>query len=260
MRARDYEKMKTKIKREINELKILLRSIPSGAVVLFAVSVIIMNLLANKSISMPVPWMALDCGIIASWVSFLSMDIITKHFGPKAATEISAVAALANLFACGFFFLGASIPGMWGEAYAADGTAVNSALDATFGGAWYVLFGSTTAFISSALVNNFLNFLIGRLFIKKPDGFGAYAARTYISTAVGQFADNMVFSLIVSHFFFGWTLTQCLVCSLTGMIAELLCEVVFSPMGFAVCRRWREENVGREYFEYINAAKERRLR
>lgn len=250
--------MKTKIKNEINELKILMRSVPSGAVVLFAVSVIVMNLLANKSISLPVPWMALDCGIIASWVSFLSMDVITKHYGPKAATEISAVAAIANLIACGFFFAGASIPGMWGESYATGEAAVNGALDATFSGAWYVLFGSTTAFIVSALINNFLNHLIGRLFVKKPDGFGAYTARSYISTAVGQFADNLVFSLIVSHFFFGWTLTQCIVCSLTGMIAELLCEVVFSPLGFAVCRRWKAENVGREYFEYINMKKERR--
>lgn len=250
-------KTTSKIKRETKELKILLRSIPSPVVALFAASVILMNLLANKSVSLPVTWMALDCGIIVSWVSFLSMDVITKHFGPKAATEISVVAVVVNLIACAFFFAAGKIPGMWGESFAVgDGAAVNTALDNTFSGTWYVLLGSTTAFIASSIINNFLNYLIGKLTVRNPDGFGAYAMRTYISTAVGQFADNMVFSLMVSHFFFGWTLIQCVSCSLTGMIAELLFEIIFSPAGFAVCRRWRKENVGQEYFEYKNLTAE----
>ena len=80
--------MLSKLKREIVEMKLLLRSVPFPVVTLFAVSVIMMNLLANKSIALPVDWLALDCGIVVSWVSFLSMDIITKHFGPKAATAI----------------------------------------------------------------------------------------------------------------------------------------------------------------------------
>lgn len=243
-------KITAKIKCEIKELKILLRSIPSPIVTLFAASVILMNLLANKSVSLPVTWMALDCGIIVSWVSFLSMDVITKHFGPKAATEVSVFAVVINLIACAFFFAAGKIPGMWGESFVAEGNAINAALDNTFSGTWYVLLGSTTAFISSAVINNLLNHLIGRLTVKKPDSFAAYAARTYISTAVGQFADNMVFSLIVSHFFFGWTLIQCVFCSLTGMIAELLCEVIFSPAGYALCKRWKKENVGQKYFEY----------
>ncbi|MDY5937614.1 MAG: VUT family protein, partial [Bacilli bacterium] len=66
--------------------------------------------------------------------------------------------------------------------------------------------GSTIAFLLSAFVNNFLNYLVGKLFKKHPDGFLAYASRTYISTAIGQFVDNLTFTLIVSHFFFGWTM------------------------------------------------------
>lgn len=246
--------MNAKIKREAHELKILLRSIPSPILAMFAASVILMNLLANKSVELPVSWMALDCGIIVSWVSFLCMDIIVKHFGPKAATEVSIVAVGINLIACAFFFAAGKIPGTWGETYAAadSAAAVNAALDNTFSGTWYVLLGSTAAFIVSAVVNNLMNWLVGRTFQKNPDGFGAYAARTYVSTAIGQFADNMVFALAVSHVFFGWTLTQCVACSVTGMIAELICEVIFSPAGFAVCRRWKSENVGRDYFEYKN--------
>lgn len=242
--------MLSKIKREIYEIKILLRSVPSTILTLFAVSVIAMNLLANKSVNLPVDWLALDCGIIVSWVSFLSMDIITKHFGPKAATQVSIVAVLFNLMVCIIFFIAGSISGIWGEAYVEGSeTIINSALDHTFSGTWYVLLGSTTAFIISAVVNNFLNYLIGKLINKNSDSFLAYAVRTYISTAVGQFADNLVFALIVSHIFFGWSMLQCITCSVTGMIVELLCEVIFSPIGFSVCKKWKKDNVGKEYFE-----------
>ena len=70
-----------KIKKEIKEFKLLLRSIPATVVTLFVVSVICMNLLANKTL-IQLDWIALDGGILISWLSFMCMDIITKHFGP----------------------------------------------------------------------------------------------------------------------------------------------------------------------------------
>lgn len=241
--------MSYKIKREILEVKVLLGCIPAPVVMLFAVSVVMMNLLANKSINLNWEYMALDCGILISWVSFLSMDIVTKHFGPKAATELSAVVVLVNLMCCGFFYAAGSIPGVWGESYVAGSESViNSALDGTIRGTWYVLLGSTLAFLSSAVINNFLNHGIGRLLRNRPDGFGAYALRSYVSTAIGQFCDNLVFALVVSRVFFGWSLTQCLVCSLTGMAVELALEALFSPMGYKICKSWREKDVGGEYF------------
>lgn len=242
--------MLIKIKDEIHELKVMLRSVPSPVITLFAVSVIIMNLLANKSVALPVDWLALDSGIIVSWISFLSMDIITKYFGPKSATQVSVFVVAINLAVCLFLFVAGHLPGMWGEAYADGGESlINSALNNTFSGTWYVLFGSTVAFLTSAAVNNFLNYAIGKMIKLNPDSFAEYTVRAYISTAVGQFCDNLVFALIVSHFFFGWTLVQCITCSFTGMIVELLCEAIFSPIGFRICRKWKRENVGRDYFE-----------
>jgi uncharacterized PurR-regulated membrane protein YhhQ (DUF165 family) len=240
--------MMMKIKQEIQELKILLRSVPAGVMTLFALSVIMMNLLANKSIDLPVDWLALDCGIIVSWISFLSMDVITKHFGAKAATELSLIAVFFNLLACLIFYIAGHIPGMWGEAYAGGSEAlINGALDHTIAGTWYVLLGSTAAFMVSAVVNNGVNAVIGRLLRNRENGFSAYALRSYISTALGQFTDNLVFALLVSHFFFDWSLLQCITCSVTGMVAELFCEVVFSPAGFVICKRWRKDQVGESY-------------
>ena len=248
---------KSRLKREITEFRVLLKSVPSLVLALFIMSVFSMNLLANKSINIPVDWLALDCGIIVSWFAFFTMDILTKRFGPRAATEITVLAIAVNLFFCLLLFLGSVIPGMWGESFVDGNEAlINGALDNTFGGTWYVVIGSTVAFLASAIVNNLSNYGIGKLFKKKPDGLVAYIMRAYVSTAVGQFLDNLVFALIVSHFFFGWTITQCITCALTGMVAELLCEAVFFYPGYAITRRWMRNGVGEEYLKLKEAKNE----
>lgn len=237
-----------KIKKEINEFKAFINAVPTLAAVFLVCAVFSMNLLANKSITLPFSWLALDCGIVVSWLVFLIMDTVTVHFGPKGATELTVFAIAVNLFFSLIFFIASCVPGVFGAAIGGDG-AVNGAINKTFGGTWYIILWSAAAFLISAAVNNFLNFGIGKLFKKSQNGFLAYFARTYISTAVGQLADNFIFALTVSRVFFGWTLTQCAVCAFTGMLAELLCELIFSRLGFAVCRKWKRDGVGREYFE-----------
>lgn len=239
-----------RLKKEVLETKVLLRSIPSLTMTLFVVSVVTMNLLANKSISLPISCLALDCGIFVSWLSFLSMDMITKYFGPKAATQASIVAVLVNLLMCVIFFIVKLVPGVWSASYV-DGvqTVINQALDGTFGGTWYVLLGSTIAFLVSSLVNNYSNYLLGKK-TKNDVGFKAYAFRSYVSTAIGQFCDNFVFALIVSHQFFGWTMVQCVMCSFTGMLVETLCEVLFSYPGYKIIEGWKKDHIGTAYLTY----------
>lgn len=249
--------MKQKILREAHAFTLFMKDIPVGIVVLFLMSVFAMNLLANKSISLPVDWLALDCGIAVSWFAFLTMDVVTKHFGPKAATQLSVFAMAVNLLFCLLLFVGSLIPGVWGASFVEGSEGViNTALDQTFGGTWYVLLGSSVAFVVSAAVNNFANRAIGRLFRRNPDGRAAYICRSYLSTALGQFVDNIVFALIVSHVFFGWSLLQCLTCALTGMLVELLCEIIFSEAGFALTKRWKKQGVGKSYLEFLEGQKE----
>ena len=244
--------MKNRLRRELAQFKMLLRSIPAAVVVLFVVSVICMNLLANKTL-LQLDWIALDGGILISWLSFMCMDIITKHFGPKASNMISILAVMINLLTCLIFFVASVIP---------SGADDYSAFDGIFGGTWFILLGSTIAFLASALVNNTLNFMIGKCFRRNPDGKAAYAMRTYISTFIGQFLDNFIFSLIVFVFFapifwdgFCWSVVQCLTCALTGAVAELLMEVIFSPIGYRITKKWRAENVGSDYFDCIKKEK-----
>ena len=231
---------------EVKETRKLLRAVPATLMTFFVLSLVMMNLLANKSIDLGLDWLALDTGIVVSWMAFLTMDILVKSFGPKASTRLTFVAVAVNLIVAIVFMLASSIPGTWGESYCEAGEQVNHALNATFAGSWYILTGSTIAFLVSAGVNNVLNWTVGKAFKKHPDGFVAYATRSYASTMIAQFVDNLVFSLIVSLNLFGWSLLQCFTCALTGAVVELMCEVVFSPIGYAVARKWKKEGIGVE--------------
>lgn len=239
-------------KQERYETALLFRSIPSTVVSLFVVSVICMNLLANKTLVQR-DWIALDGGILISWLSFMCMDIITKYFGQKASNKIAILASAINLLTCLIFYIASIIP-----SDASDYTELNGIL----GGTWFILLGSTVAFLVSAVINNFLNRTIGKAFHNNPDGKLAYAARTYISTFIGQFVDNLIFSVIVFVGFapifwngFHWTILQCTVCALTGAIAELIMEIIFSPLGYRIVNSWKQYNVGQEYLAYTNGGK-----
>lgn len=240
-------RLKNWIQREWDETAILLRCIPATVVTLFVVSVICMNLLANKTLYQA-DWIALDGGILISWLSFMCMDIITKYFGPKASNKIAVLASSINVLTCMIFYIASIIP-----SNANDYTA----LDGILGGTWFILLGSTIAFLISAVINNFLNWTIGKAFHENPDGKLAYATRTYISTFFGQFMDNFIFSIIVFVGFapifwdgFHWTILQCATCALTGAIAELIMEILFSPIGYKIVIHWKKYNVGQEYLSY----------
>ena len=239
------------LNRIVRDYKVLLRSIPSATVALFVVSVVVMNLLANKEL-VSLPWLALDCGVSVSWVSVLCMDMICKRFGARASVEVSVLAEGINLAVCALFWLMSLTPGMWGAYYDTGSLEVNAALNATFGGSWYVVVGSMVSMLVSSVVNSLTNEGIGRLL--RRDGFAAFATRSYVSTLAGQFVDNLTFAILVSHVFFGWSWAQVIGCSLTGALVELLCEVFLSPVGFRVVRGWEREHVGEEYLRLHGGA------
>lgn len=230
----------------LRDTKLLLRNIPSSTVVFFVISTIIMNLLANKEL-VALPWLALDCGVSVSWVSFLCQDMVCKRFGARASIQLSIFALLVNLAVCGLFWLMSLTPGMWGAYYNTGDIAVNDALNATIGGTWYVVAGSSVAMLASAITNSLINEGLGRIF--QGGSFGTFAARSYISTLIGQFVDNFVFALVVSHVFFGWSWPQVFACSITGALVELACEVFLSPVGYKMVQNWERDGVGADYLE-----------
>ena len=229
--------------------KLLFKHAPTSVVMVFVISVVLMNLLANKEIATGIPWLALDCGMLISWLSFFSMDMLTKRFGAKASITISVVAILINLAVCVVLFAASAVPGNWGEFYSYGDPMVNDVLNRTIGGTWYVLLGSSVAFLVSSIVNALLNVFIGKVLFQ--DSLFTYIARSWGSTILAQFVDNMVFALLVSHVFFGWSMLQCITCSVTGCVVELVCQMVFTPIGFRITQKWQREGVGQEYINYV---------
>ena len=242
------KKIKEFFKKELTETKLLLKNIPALTMTLFVVSIVAMNLLASKAL-VNESWIALDAGIIVSWLSFLTMDMIVKRFGPRASIRLSIVATIVNILVMGIFTAAAFIPGDW--CLNDYGTGVN----------WWIIGASSTAFLVSGVVNSVTNWAIKKIFKKNPDSFAAYAASSYGSTMIGQFVDNLVFALVFTYpaSCIGlWGMSQMSVLALfmfafTGAVVELLCQIIFSPIGFKVANKWKAEKVGQEYIDYVSA-------
>jgi uncharacterized integral membrane protein (TIGR00697 family) len=240
-------KFKEYIKKDIRETKVLLREIPALSLAVFSVALIVMNLLAGKLI-VNTDIIALDAGIIVSWVSFLVMDTLVKRFGPKAATKITLIAILINLLVTGVFSIAAAVPGEWGEGH-------GDAIDRTIAGNWHVVLASTVAFTLSAIINNVLHFAVKKGFKNKPDSFLAYAVSSYTSTMIAQFIDNFAFALLFT-FLNGWiTLPAALSFAAVGAAVEILFQIIFSPIGYFVAEKWRKNGVGDKYLELLAGGK-----
>ncbi|MBO5137567.1 MAG: VUT family protein [Spirochaetaceae bacterium] len=228
------------------DLKLLLRNIPSLTVAIFILSVVCANLMANKEL-INYKFLALDCGYFFSWIMFLTMDVICKRFGAKASVKISVVALVINLFVTLSFALLSETDGMWGAYYATGNIEVNQALNATFASSWFVVLGSSLAFFTGSVVNAFFNHGIAKK--TKLKGFWEFALRSYISTFIAQFSDNLVFSCFIAKFFFGWSWQQVFLSSFVAALIELSLEIVFSGFGYRIVLSWQKEGVGQEYLD-----------
>lgn len=221
----------------------LLRAVPVWATLLYLLSVVLMNFLARITM-ISFPWVALDAGTTVSWMSFLFVDIVTRHFGAKAANLLSLLAIAVNLTVSLVCVILSRIFD-------------NPSLDMVVGGQWSILLASTLAFLVAALVNNYLNVFIGKTLFRGKDqlSVGAFVTRSYVSTSLSQFVDNFLFVWLAFVVFphipgalqVQWTVAQCVGSAVLTMLFELVSEVVFSPIGYRVAKKWKEKNVGEQY-------------
>lgn len=228
----------TFFRREFAEYKLLLQRVPPMMFTILVLSVVCMNLLANKEL-VRTSWIAFDSGYTLSWIPFLVMDCICKVYGGRAATRISVLALAMNLAVFAVFKLVMLTPGSWGEYYATGLSEVNDSLNRTIGGSSWIVLGSAFAMFVASVVNSVVNVSVARLL--RSDNYRAFAARSFASTLVSQFTDNLVFATVVSIPLFGWNMRQALVCSLTCAIVELLLEVCFSGIGYKLAKNMERD-------------------
>ena len=227
----------------------LLRNVPAFVTTTFVLITVLMNFAAGKIIVNA--WnVAVTGGFLASFVPFLCMDVVTKHFGARAAIMLNILSALGNLFAVIFMAIVAAIP---------TETAYPE-FNYVFGSVWFICLSSTVAFVVSGIVNSLLNAAIGRLFKHNPDGAAAFSARSFISTFIGQAVDNFIFIagvyVIFAPKFWGMDplpILTCLGTAIVGGLLELALEIAFGWVGYRTCKRWKAEGVGKEYIELHSA-------
>ena len=232
-----------------------LRSIPSLALALITVATVLMNILANKSI-INLPWLIQDAGILMSWVGFLVGDLLVKAFGSKNAIRVNLTCLGISLFISGLLAIVAVVPGEWSPVFDPTinpgdlGSNINAAVNSVMGNVWYVILGSAVASAVGLVVNGLTQgLLIKKIETKHGDKYWGFFVASAASTMIGQIIDNMVFALLVSVKFFGWTWTQVMVCSLTGAIFELIIELVFSPLTYRISKNWKKNGIGTEWIK-----------
>lgn len=227
----------------LQRITLLFKAVPKLVVILFCLTVIGMNVLAQYQL-VSLPFLAINAGITISWLAFLILDVITKHFGAKAANYLSILAVLVNLFVGLIFFIISLVLD-------------NPHYDVFAFSSWSILLASTLAFIVSALTNNYVNVFVGKRIRRNPDGRLAFTLRTYISTLLGQIVDNFLFVFLAFYILpfipfaiqIRWTIWQCLGASVLGALVELLSEVLFTTIGYRVSIYWKKLHVGEEYIK-----------
>lgn len=246
----------------------LFRSVPATALALITLATVLMNILAAKSIievdaDFPVTWftggpghdfwLLQDAGIIVSWVGFLIGDLLVKAFGSKNAIRVNIGCLLLSLFISLLLVGVANVKGTWSPVYTYGEDyrlIINGSLNEVIGNVWYVISGSAAASFVGIIVNNVTQgTMLTKIEKKHGDHYFGYLIAAGASTIAGQIVDNIVFALLVSVWFFGWSLFSVLMCSLFGALIELIAEMLFTPLTYKISKNWEKNQIGQKWLK-----------
>lgn len=219
------------------------KKVPSVLVALSLATTIIMNLLANKTLFSDSELFSVDCGIMVSWVMFLVMDIVTQRYGGKASFSVTIFDVVISLgmsfLMCGVALIPESQVSGWFQGES------SIALNNLIGNNYLVIITSLFAFLCATIVDIVSNLTLGKWLNntkvfkgetnkRTSKGFFIYIIRSYGSTFLSQFVDNLVFMLISYPLLFNMSCSffSILFGAFLVSIAELLVEFIFAPIGY----------------------------
>ncbi len=231
------------------------RKVPAWLIALSAVTTVLMNLLANKTLYSDGVYLSIDCGLMVSWVMFLVMDIATQRYGGKASFAITIFDVVVALAMSGIMVGVAAIPESavsgWFQTEEAAG-----AMNGLVGNSYLVILTSLFAFICSSGVDILSNVTIGKLFNKTKTfegesnkrtfkGFIVYFFRAYGSTFLSQLTDNLVFQGIAYPLLFTIPCSPLSIFlgATLAAVVELVVEFIFAPVGYLAITKKKEETV-----------------
>lgn len=233
-----------KIKQFFKDCVADFKKVPSWIIALSAVTTVLMNLLANKTLYSDGVYLSIDCGLMVSWVMFLTMDIATQRYGGKASFAITIFDVIVALAMSGIMVGVAAIPDSavsgWFQTEEASG-----ALNGLVGNNYLVILTSLFAYVCASGVDILTNVTIGKLFDKTKTfegegnkrtfkGFIVYFFRAYGSTFLSQLTDNIVFQAIAYPLLFTIPCSPLSIFlgALLAALIELVAEFAFAPIGY----------------------------
>ena len=226
------------IKRIIGSLELRSKEKMSGVFLLVAimsvVSLLISNVVANKSISL-FGWTVAGqpLSVAASFVVFpftyIASDVFSEVYGYAWSRKISWIALFANVFMILMFKLVTAMPGV--DSVSAEAFAV--VCDSTPG----IVFASLTAFMAGDLLNDLV---FARM--KRRDTTGkisAYAFRSILSSLCGELVDCAVFLPMLYYFIHGYgtiitSVYQLLAIICIQALLKTAVELVLCPLSIFV--------------------------
>ena len=233
-----------KIKQFFKDCVADFKKVPSWIVALSAVTTVLMNLLANKTLYSDGVYLSIDCGLMVSWVMFLTMDIATQRYGGKASFAITIFDVLVALAMSGIMVGVAAIPDSAVSGWFMSEEAAG-ALNGVVGNNYLVILTSLFAYICASGVDILTNVTIGKLFNKTKTfegegnkrtfkGFIVYFFRAYGSTFLSQLTDNIVFQAIAYPLLFTIPCSPLSIFlgALLAALIELVAEFAFAPIGY----------------------------
>lgn len=229
------------------------KKVPAWLIALSAVTTVLMNLLANKTLYSDGAYLSIDCGLMVSWVMFLVMDIATQKYGGKASFAITMFDVAVALAMSGIMAGVAAIPESAVSGWFQTEEAAVS-LNGLVGNSYLVILTSLFAYVCSSGVDILSNVTIGKLFNKTKTfegqtnkrtfkGFIIYFFRAYGSTFLSQLTDNLVFQFIAYPLLFNIPCTPLSIFlgALLAALVELVAEFAFAPVGyFAITKKEKE--------------------
>lgn len=233
-------KIKSRVKNCVEDFK----KVPSWLIGLSAVTTILMNILANKTLFSDNNLFSVDCGIIVSWIMFLIMDIATQKYGGQASFSITVFDVLVSLIMSILMCIVSIIPETsvsgWFQTQE-----VSTALNNLIGNNYLVVAVSLFAFMCASIVDILSNITLGKwlnnidLFKgegnkRTTKGLFVYIIRAYGSTFISQFVDNLVFMIIAYPLLFKMpcSITSILLGAFLVSVTELVMELIFAPVGY----------------------------
>lgn len=241
------------VKKEVKEVSLLFAALPAIPTLIFVLSVVLMNVMAPILV-VNHPVVALDGGLIVSWVSFLGIDMIVKRFGPKAATTTMCLALFVNLCVYGILSALGGLTFLTGQI-----SPVSLWLrDLATGTGWWVLGASTFAFLVSAIISNILHWIIRKKFSRSSrNKLGPFMVASWVSATTAQIIDNLLFGFLFGYLFFnrvlGIPITPGAIFGAVAVLTalEIVCHAIFTPLGHRLSENWRKEGRGKEYLAAV---------